>query len=761
MIRETLDNLPEGLGGTYRRILVTISRSPLRAQLARKVFQWATIAQRPLHIEELKEAVAFSPHDDRWDEDKIPNESFMFESCRGLIIKDEDGTVHFAHHTVRQYLIGGLATKIDPNFEVSTRDADYLAGLTCVTYLFFSDFETQLTSTTPSAILERKGILESGGPLWIPSILGIRKPIFSIPYKMLRGDSASQASDFDYWKHLRPQPKPKYSPSTDLKDKYRLLCYAIENWEPHTRSANIHDPVYAHRVENLAKHKALAFDFRPWGLNQHFGPHGCVGCPSSRDQSPIAKDLPYISMIHYAARVDNLMLLTSHNSTEMKLKDYLHHERYHQETLLIACRHNKVNIVEYLLQLAKYDVSDGRAVNAAAAAGHADVLQCLLWLGQYQVKQQGHIPLLLAAERGHEAIILLLAEAGVDFFAYEERNRETVFASEDLGDYEPYEFRRPPQIFAQTATAALHLAVRYGHLGATRILLEHGGLIQDIGTHLAAVSGHSALVEFLLENNAFFPMVADETPVHLAAKNGHINVLETYKKWDLGAEFALNGKDQTPLHSAVFGGHDKAIRWLVENGVDVNADDSYSKTPLDYATDCGNEAAVRVLLELAATVFHGPGATVWRDSGTTGIPEERYQTSTSLRSAAKDETLAILQMLLDNIREDLLVPNDIKSDVVFYALNDARIRGSMKAAELLEQALDLYSEGKTLKKYTVRGIFQSEIKYKVNSKCKSQHKVSSSSCEQHRSQSPTLPYCRNIHSSPETKPTLGMLNAIK
>ena len=684
MIRETLDNLPEGLGGTYRRILVTISKSPLRASLARKVFQWATVAQRPLHIEEFKEAVAFSPQDKHWEEDKIPNEDLMFESCRGLIIKDEDGTVHFAHHTVRQYLIGGLATKIDPSFEVSIRDADSLAGLTCVAYLSFSDFESQLTSSTPPAILERKGILESGGPLWIPSILGIRKSIFSVPYKMLRGDSASQVSDFDCWKHLRPQPKPKYSPSTDLKDKYRLLCYAIENWEPHTRSAHTNDPIYARRVEYLAKHKTLAFDFRPWGLNQHFGPYGCLGCPSSRDQGPIAKDLPYISMIHYAARVGSIMLLTSHDSTDMKLKDYIHHERYHQETLLIACRHNRITIVEYLVQLVEYDVSDGRAVNAAAAAGHADVLQCLLRLDQYQVKQKGHIPLLLAAKCGHEAIILLLAKAGVDFFAYEERNRGTIIASRVLDDYGALNFERPPQtyrppqIFAQTATAALHLALKNGHVAATRILLEHGGLIQHVSLDLAAESGHTALVEFVLEN-APFPMIDNETPVHLAARSGHVNVLDTFKKWGLIRLTPLNESKLTPLHSAVVGGHEKAIRWLVEHGADVNVNDSSSRSPLFYAIDCGNEAAVRVLLELGATVFERFSASVGG-----------HGTRTKLKSAARDEGLAILQMLLENIREDQRVRNSGKSIVIIHALRHARLNGSMKAAELLQQALDLY-----------------------------------------------------------------------
>ena len=685
MIRETLDNLPEGLGGTYRRILVTISRSPLRARLARKIFQWATVALRPLHVEELKEAVAFSPHDKYWEDDKIPDEDLMFESCRGLIIKDEDdGTVHFAHHTVRQYLIGGLATKVDLNFEVSTRDADILAGLTCVAYLSFSDFETQLTSSTSKINLEQKGILQSGGPLWIPSMLGIRRPMFDIPYKLLRGDSGSQPSDFDYWKHLRAQPKPKYSPSTDLKDKYRLLCYAIENWEPHSRSVHLDDRVYGRRIENLAKHKILAFEFRPWGLNQHFGPYGCVGCPSSRDQSTIAKDLPYMSMVHYAARVGNLILLTSHDSTEMKLKDYLNHERYHQETLSIACRHNRIKIVEYLVYQLEYDVSDGRAVDAAAAAGHADVLQCLLGPGQYPVKQQGHIPLLLAAKSGHEAIILLLAEAGVNFFAYEERNRETIAASGALGDYEALNLERPPQIFAQTATAALYLAVKNGHLAASRILLEHGGLIQNISLHLAAKSGHSAIVEFLLENGVSLLKTNDETPVHLAAKGGHVNVLDTFKRWNLIKKTPVNELGQTPLHSAAIGGHDKAICWLVENGVDVNARDHLVNTPLCYAVESGNETAVRVLLELGATVF---------DTFRAG--EETSWNSLSLYFAAKDGKLAILRILLESIRNDLQLPNSIKLAVIFQALHDARLRGSTKAAELLEQALHLYSEGKS------------------------------------------------------------------
>ena len=261
MIRETLRDLPEGLGETYRRIMVTIIRSPLKARLARKVFAWATVAKRPLHVEELREAVAFGPEDKTWEEDKIPDEGPMLESCRGLIVKDQDDeTVHFAHHTVRQYLTGGLSSRVYPIFEVPIWNAESLAGRTCVAYLSFSDFETQLTSTTPTVTLDQKGVLESGGPLWIPSILGIRKSMFNIPYRLLRGTPAQQQLQSDYLKHLRPLPKQRYSPSTNLKDKYRLLCYAIEYWEPHTRldlkadSVDaLADSVFVRRFEDLAK----------------------------------------------------------------------------------------------------------------------------------------------------------------------------------------------------------------------------------------------------------------------------------------------------------------------------------------------------------------------------------------------------------------------------------------------------------------------------------------------------------------------------
>ena len=80
MIRETLRNLPEGLVETYERVSTKIEQNRMKSNVARKIFTWMACAQRPMRIEEVREAVAFEPSDKYWDVDKIPDDDLMIES---------------------------------------------------------------------------------------------------------------------------------------------------------------------------------------------------------------------------------------------------------------------------------------------------------------------------------------------------------------------------------------------------------------------------------------------------------------------------------------------------------------------------------------------------------------------------------------------------------------------------------------------------------------------------------------------------------
>ncbi|CAD6575359.1 MAG: hypothetical protein ASARMPREDX12_007236 [Alectoria sarmentosa] len=553
-IRDILRNLPEGLGDTYKRILIKISQSVSKARLAQKMFKWAMVAKRPLHVEEFREAVAFEADDKSWSKDKIPDQDLMFECCKGLIIKDEDDqTVRFAHQTVQQYLTRGLSTEDKTLFNFSTAEAETFAGQICVTYLLFSDFETQVTPSPPKITLRNTGVLRPGGPLWIPSVLGITKPIFDLPYKLLQQNSSTPASEIDHAEHLNQRLAAKARIPIDLRAKYRLLPYIIDYWEIHTRwypvsSTELYGPLW-----RLAIDKTLAFEFRPWGPNQHFGPHGCVGCPSPSTTDLSSRDLPHISMLHYAAEVGNLplqLLVRIPNPRQNRnLWHYLHHERYHNETFLIACRHGRTEIAKCLMDYFPTDVADGRAVSAAATAGHAGVLQYLLDLDQYSVKQQGDAPLLLAAENGHEAVVRILAKAGANPDALDEQTGRTVMELAAMNGHDSVlraligRGARPPQVINPTTTA-LHLAAANGHVASTRILLESGFPADETvrnrrtALHEAVESGHTAVAEVLLEygadpfafNRPVF-LVDDfdydsRTPLELAVEDGHVKLLE-------------------------------------------------------------------------------------------------------------------------------------------------------------------------------------------------------------------------------------------
>lgn len=144
-VRETLGRLPEGIIETYMRILTKIIGNRSNKALAQQTFKWIVCARCPMLLPELAEAVAFRATNTCWSRERIPNPERLYKACGNFIVIDnEDKMVRLVHHTVQQFLLEPLQHQALEFFQIFPARAEIELGETCIAYLSFSDFETQI-----------------------------------------------------------------------------------------------------------------------------------------------------------------------------------------------------------------------------------------------------------------------------------------------------------------------------------------------------------------------------------------------------------------------------------------------------------------------------------------------------------------------------------------------------------------------------------------------------------------------------------------
>lgn len=721
MIRQTLRELPVGLVETYERILLKISKSPLaRQEIALRMFRWTVCSRRLMKAEELQEAVAFEKSDMFWDRDKIPDETLMIETCRGLLVRDEeDRTVRFAHHTVQQYLLSAPAIRTEegPRFSISPRsEAEALIGRVCVTYLCFSDFETQIALRTPNLHLEPLGVLKTGGPVRLPTVLGIGKSLLEIPYRLFGGKSSTAALNIDYSKYLTPNKRTRPQIPSGLTEKYRLLEYVVEFWMDHTQRLA---PAFHAKFRHLVMHKTLSFEFRPWGLNQHFGNYGCVSCSDPTK----AKDLPFTSLFHYAAQAGHWNLM------ESLVTEYCQHEVPLDQTLLIACREGQDLIVQNLMRRFTFDISDGRAVHVAAAAGNAGVLKYFMHLSQntaeggrkfslYKIKANACSLLNLAATNGHKEVVDVILTwchwddpesfTDSDYINKKDENTgRTAFFSAIMSGQENIVrdlLARGAKIEAHGSTA-IHMAADYGHQEILRMLLEIA--TKDLDNDGGEVDAPKAL---LCSYDS-----GGDTPLHHGARNGHFAVVALILKhlprfesgsidWGTYRNGFTNSKPAvryTPLHLAARAGYLDVIQILIDNGVNVEAETHFLKNSRgDFQVRFEDEIEGNgyTALHSAAEGGHLDALKILKDNGANLRARTKVFEWTALHLAAAEGHEAVTAWLLQNGAQSRAEAKD-GTKALQLAVNgdhDGVVRTLLKIHPGKDIPFDGYNQGEML-----------------------------------------------------------------
>jgi ankyrin repeat protein len=534
-IREALVDLPKDLSETFARILRRSGSSDPALQA--KTLQLVLAAYRPLTTNELREALSVTPGDATWDPSRILNDVYSALACCGcvLAVDEEAFTVGVIHHSVKQYISGGLDGAKHMGF--SLEQAQRTLADTVVTYLGYGVFGTELSKSkvhpmvaqsAPSTIVRATADSSSTARHLAIKFLGSRR---QHPFDMSKAVAEARSS---------LNSKPEHA--------FKFHTYAKAYWQDHLLYVSGYDAAIFKLSSKLI-----------------YGP--------TFELNKVDKN--YWRRFQWAAEHGNrnlLVLLLQTGKIDSNARS-----SYGWTPLMWAAQDGYKDTVEVLLSAGngKADVeaklSDGwTPLMAAAQGGFEDVVKVLLSVGKADVEAKDsseRTPLILAAKDGHTDTVNVLLSVG----------KANVEAKDVTGQ------------------TALMWATRDGHNDTVEVLLSVGKA--DVETKnkngvtplmRAAQDGHIHTIEVLLSVGKADVEVKNEigqTPLLLSAQSGTyrdaVEVLLSAGQADAEAR-DMNGS--TPLMLAAQGGHIDIVELLLSIGkADIEAKDSNGRTPLMLA----------------------------------------------------------------------------------------------------------------------------------------------------------------------------------
>ncbi|RDW85731.1 hypothetical protein BP5796_04056 [Coleophoma crateriformis] len=535
-IRQALVDLPKDLTETFLRILARVEIAGQSYQ--RQILELVTVAQRPLHVNELREALSVVPGNTTWDPATLLNDIYSTLACCGplVIVDEEELTIRLVHHSVKQFLL----TKFNPTTYTGFTIGEAHKTMTSiiVTYLNYGIFGTQL-----STIVSPQIMTESVPSGIIRSTLGSSLVVRSLALKFLR----SKTPNYDIGQTLIESRKLF---KDRLVSDFHFYSYAKSCWQQHMLCTLELEPKISSLLLRLLR-------------------NGVVDASTRDDHGD--------TLLSQAAERGNeviFALLLETDQFETDLKDIGRWKPLH-----LASEDGHINIVKLLVEkgadINAADMNGRTLLYRASENGHIDVVKLLLEKGAdvNATDKNGWTPLCTASQHRHIDVVKLLLEMGADVNAADENGRTPLYW---------VSFR--------------------GHVNIIKLLLEKEADINTADKrgftplHRASQDGKADVVKLLLEKEADVS-VADKsrwTPLHRASENGQIDIVKLLL--NKGAD--VNAADEngtTPLYWASFRGHVDIVKLLLERGADVNVADKTGWAPLHWASKNGHVDVVKLL----------------------------------------------------------------------------------------------------------------------------------------------------------------------
>lgn len=267
---------------------------------------------------------------------------------------------------------------------------------------------------------------------------------------------------------------------------------------------------------------------------------------------------------------------------------------------------------------------------AAASTGHDETVRYLLAHSADPSacpSQSGYTAMHMAAHKDKPHILQLLVSSGAPVDPLDRACETPLLVAAKLGNGDSA--RRLIKLGADTerigpdGMSVLSHAVKAGDLKLVNALLDMGTRMpsltvsrdsisdddyqvpepQTTPIHMAAQHARDDILLRLVSSGAsmestIFP---GRTPLHVAARHGHLSTVQLLLRLGANAH-ALTTHGDTVLFEA--SANQATLKYLVQQGVEVNHRNDQGATALHYAALRGHIGAVKLLLEKGARQFH-------------------------------------------------------------------------------------------------------------------------------------------------------------
>lgn len=328
--------------------------------------------------------------------------------------------------------------------------------------------------------------------------------------------------------------------------------------------------------------------------------------------------------LHAAAKqnqVEVVNLLLNQPSIFVDVRD-----DHGRTALLLACQHD-LPVVELLV------LNGGANVNAVSFRDkwtplyfavvtnkHFEVVKFLVdnEADVNVADSQGKTPLIVAAEKGNEAVVGYLIQQGkAKVNVKDEKKNSPLIIAAKKNNFAmlKYLLSKDADLNAKDDSDwnALFHAAAHGNQEAVKLLLERRDGINinetdargNTALNRAISRGHVDVVQLLLEEGMIDPNKGALSPLEMAAKLGSVEMVKSLLKRNVSRE------DIYPLHSAIGEDRIEIVKILLENGFDVEKRKD-GRSPLYDAVRLGKFEMAKILLKSGnASVTSRSGSQGW------------------------------------------------------------------------------------------------------------------------------------------------------